>query len=191
VVRPPWLSAEIGDVLANVGAPMYMLDRNGIVRWMNARAIDLLGDFRGSHFTATIAPEAQAKARVEFTKKMLGTARTTDFEAVEVLRTGEHVRAEIHSSAIEDGGRVVGVFGIMSVGDHRPRVREPTPSDLTPRQHEVLLLLARGYSTKQIAETLSLSRETVRNHIRGLLRALRVNSRLGALIEGRRRGLID
>lgn len=191
MVRPPWLSAEIGDVLANVGAPMYMLDRNGIVRWMNARAIDLLGDLRGSHFTATIAPESQAKARVEFTKKILGTARTTDFEAVEVLREGKHVLAEIHSSAIENGGRVVGIFGIIDVGDQRPPARRPPPSDLTPRQHEVLLLLARGYSTKQIAETLSLSRETVRNHVRGLLRALRVNSRLGALVEGRRRGLID
>ena len=180
-------------MLANVGAPMYMLDRNGIVRWMNARAIELLGDFRGSHFTATVAPEAQAKARVEFTKKMLGTARTTDFEAVEVLRTGQRVLAEIHSSAIENGGRVVGVFGIIDVVEQRPRLheREPPPSELTPRQHEVLLLLARGYSTKQVAETLSLSRETVRNHIRGLLRGLRVNSRLGALVEGRRRGLID
>jgi len=191
VVRPPWLSAEIGNVLANVGAPMYMLDRNGTVRWMNGRAIELLGDLRGSHFTATIAPEAQAKARVEFTKKMLGTARTTDFEAVEVLRTGERVPAEIHSAAIENGGRVVGVFGIIDLGDQRRPVREAPPSDLTPRQHEVLLLLARGGSTNQIAETLSLSRETVRNHIRGILRALRVNSRIGALVEGRRRGLID
>jgi len=191
VVRPPWLSAEIGNVLANVGAPMYMLDRNGIVRWMNGRAIDLLGDLRGSHFTVTIAPEAQAKARVEFTKKILGTARTTDFEAVEVLRTGEHVPAEIHSAAIENGGRVVGVFGIIDLGDQRAPAREAPPSELTPRQHEVLLLLARGGSTKQIAETLSLSRETVRNHIRGILRALRVNSRIGALVEGRRRGLID
>jgi DNA-binding CsgD family transcriptional regulator len=79
----------------------------------------------------------------------------------------------------------------MDVGDRRPPAPEPPALDLTPRQHEVLLLLARGYSTNQIAETLSLSRETVRNHIRGLLRALRVNSRVGALVEGRRRGLID
>jgi DNA-binding CsgD family transcriptional regulator len=138
-----------------------------------------------------MAPEVQAKARVEFAKKMLGTARTSDFEAVEVLRTGEHVLAEIHSSAIENGGRVVGVFGIIDLRDERPPERQPASPDLTPRQHEVLLLLARGYSTKQIAEALSLSRETVRNHIQGLLGALRVHSRVGALVEGRRRGLID
>ena len=190
MVRPPWLSSEIGDALAHVGAPMYMLDRNGIVRWMNTRAIDLLGDHRGSHFTASMAPEAQAKARVEFAKKMLGTARTSDFEAVEVLRTGQHVLAEIHSSAIENGGRIVGVFGIIDLRDEPLPARPPPPSDLTPRQHEILLLLARGYSTKQIAEALSLSRETVRNHIRALLSALHVNSRVGALVEGRRRGLI-
>lgn len=178
-------------MLANVGAPMYMLDRNGIIRWMNARAIELLGDHRGNHFTAPMAPEAQAKARVEFAKKILGTARTSDFEAIEVLRTGERVLVEIHSSAIEDGGRIVGIFGIIDVRDQRTPAREAPPSDLTPRQHEMLLLLAQGFSTKQIAERLSLSRETVRNHIRGLLVALHVNSRLGALVEGRRRGLIS
>ncbi len=43
---------------------------------------------------------------------------------------------------------------------------------LTPRQLEVLKLLAAGASTSQIQETLQISRETVRNHIRHLLRAL-------------------
>lgn len=191
MVRPPWLGREIGDALANVGAPAYILDHHGIVRWMNARAVDLLGDVRGSHFTVTIAPEAQSTARIEFTKKMLGTARTSDFECVEVLRTGERVPVEIHSVAIEDGGRIVGVFGIVDIDNERRSRGQPAPSGLTPRQYEVLRLLARGHSTAQIAESLGLSRETVRNHIRALLHALRVNSRISALIEGRRRGLID
>jgi DNA-binding CsgD family transcriptional regulator len=138
---------------------------------MNARAIELLGDRRGSHFTTTIAPEAKPAARVAFAKKILGTARTTDFESVEVLRTGEHVRVEIQF--------------------RRRPARQPPPPDLTPRQYEVLRLLARGSSTVQIAESLGLSRETVRNHIRAVLSALRVNSRIGPLVEGRRRGLID
>jgi DNA-binding NarL/FixJ family response regulator len=93
--------------------------------------------------------------------------------------------------AIEEGGRVVGIFGIIDVGDLRTPARKPPPPDLTPRQLEVLRLLAHGYSTNQIAESLRLSRETVRNHIRGLLRGLRVNSRIAALVEGRRRGLVD
>jgi DNA-binding CsgD family transcriptional regulator len=191
VVRPPWLPAEIGGALADIGAPAYILDHNGVTRWMNARAIELFGDLRGVHFTASVAPEARATARVEFAKKMLGTARTSDFELVEVLRSGERVSVEIHSAAIEEGGRVVGIFGIIDVDRQGSGPRKPPPPDLTPRQYEVLRLLARGSSTAQIAESLSLSRETVRNHVRGLLSALRVNSRIEALIEGRRRGFID
>jgi DNA-binding NarL/FixJ family response regulator len=52
---------------------------------------------------------------------------------------------------------------------------------LTPRQAEVLELLERGRSTSQIAEELQLSTETVRNHIRHLLRAVGAHSRLEAV----------
>jgi DNA-binding NarL/FixJ family response regulator len=45
----------------------------------------------------------------------------------------------------------------------------------------VLELLERGLSTKQIAEQLHLSTETVRNHIRHLLRAVGAHSRLEAV----------
>jgi DNA-binding NarL/FixJ family response regulator len=50
----------------------------------------------------------------------------------------------------------------------------------------VLRLLEHGRSTDQIAEELHLSIETVRNHIRRLLRALDVHSRLEAVAVGRR-----
>ena len=52
---------------------------------------------------------------------------------------------------------------------------------LTPRQAEVLELLERGRSTKQIADELQLSTETVRNHIRHLFRAIGAHSRLEAV----------
>ena len=57
---------------------------------------------------------------------------------------------------------------------------------LTPRQAEVLRLLERGRSTEQIADQLHLSLETVRNHIRAVLRALNVHSRLEAVAVARR-----
>jgi DNA-binding NarL/FixJ family response regulator len=50
--------------------------------------------------------------------------------------------------------------------------------DLTPRQSEVLALLERGRTTKQIAEELHLSRETVRNHVKALLRTMGAHSRV-------------
>ena len=53
--------------------------------------------------------------------------------------------------------------------------------NLTPRQAQVLELLERGRSTSQIAEDLHLSTETVRNHIRHVLRATGAHSRLEAV----------
>jgi DNA-binding NarL/FixJ family response regulator len=49
----------------------------------------------------------------------------------------------------------------------------------------VLRLLEHGHSTKQIADELHLSTETVRNHIRGILRTLRVHSRIEAVAVAR------
>jgi DNA-binding NarL/FixJ family response regulator len=52
------------------------------------------------------------------------------------------------------------------------------------------MYLAHGFSTEQMAEAMNVSRETVRNHVRGLLRRLGVHSRLEAVTVGRSRGLI-
>ncbi|MDX6503896.1 MAG: hypothetical protein QOE29_1021, partial [Gaiellaceae bacterium] len=115
---------------------------------------------------------------------------TSDYSAVFLSPSGERIPLEIHAVAIEDGERAVGVFGIAAVDETGP-APPPLRRDLTPRQYEVLRALGRGCSTQQIADALTLSRETVRNHIRGLFRALQVHSRLEAVAQGRDRGLID
>ena len=62
----------------------------------------------------------------------------------------------------------------------------PVRSPLTPREWEVLDLLCAGQSTDEIADTLVLSSETVRSHIKNLLRKLGVSSRQAAIDEARR-----
>jgi DNA-binding NarL/FixJ family response regulator len=61
---------------------------------------------------------------------------------------------------------------------------------LTPRQNQVLHLLARGRSTSQIADELHLSPETVRNHVRMMMRALHCHSRIEALAVAHREGIL-
>ena len=189
---PARLGADIGDALVHIRAPAYVLDSNGLILWENIRALEVFGDHRGSHFTVLVAPEFLARARVEFTKKVIGSARTSDYESVLRTRSGEAVSVEIRAVALRDDNHVVGILGIVDIaGEPEAQDRPQPPVELTPRQHEVLRSLARGSSTAQIAETLGVARETVRNHVRGLLRALRVNSRLAAIAEARRLGLID
>jgi len=61
---------------------------------------------------------------------------------------------------------------------------------LTPRQCEVLDLLCRGMSNKLIARELSLSENTVRGHVQGILEFLRVASRSEAVFAARQQGLV-
>jgi DNA-binding NarL/FixJ family response regulator len=61
---------------------------------------------------------------------------------------------------------------------------------LTPREREVLSLLAEAKSASTIATDLELSTNTVRNHIRGILGKLHVNSQLQAVVTAQREGLV-
>lgn len=67
--------------------------------------------------------------------------------------------------------------------------RRPADS-LTSRELEVLQLLSEGRATQEIAQKLFLSVNTVRNHVASILGKLGVRSRLEAVTEGMRLGLI-
>jgi ATP/maltotriose-dependent transcriptional regulator MalT len=62
----------------------------------------------------------------------------------------------------------------------------PVRSPLTPREWEVLDLLCMRASTEAIADALVLSHETVRSHIKNILRKLQVGSRQQAVDAARR-----
>jgi PAS domain S-box-containing protein len=168
--------------LAGIPVPSYVLDTAGVVRWINPAAERLLGDVRGRHFTSIVGPEDQARARELFARKVLGTTAATETTGVFVSTDGTRVALEVSAVPLMGGERVVGVFGLLS----GPLEEASTPpAHLTPRQAEVLRLLEQGRSTKQIAQELHLSTETVKNHVRLLLRALGVHTRLEAVAAAR------
>jgi two-component system, NarL family, nitrate/nitrite response regulator NarL len=68
--------------------------------------------------------------------------------------------------------------------------RSSAPALLSPREHEILELLATGASTPAIAERLYLSAATVKTHLHHLYEKLGVSDRAAAVAEGLRRGLI-
>lgn len=61
---------------------------------------------------------------------------------------------------------------------------------LSSREMEILQLIARGYSNKEIAHELGISRQTVKNHMTSILRKLSVNDRTQAALYALRRGWI-
>ena len=62
---------------------------------------------------------------------------------------------------------------------------------LSPREREILKLLARGLSNADVARALSVSRATVRTHLEHIYEKLEVSNRTEAVTEGIRQGLID
>jgi DNA-binding NarL/FixJ family response regulator len=66
-----------------------------------------------------------------------------------------------------------------------------TDDALTPREIDVLRLIARGNANKIIAAELSLTEETVKSHIRNILSKLGANDRTHAVAIGLKRGIIE
>ena len=177
------IGGELEGAIERVGVPAYVIDREGVIRWLNPAAQKIVGDVRGRPFTSVVAPE-DTRTRELFARQIAGRERVADSEVVLVGADGAPVTCEFSSVALtNEGDRVVGVFGQLV---HRVVARvseEPPPRDprLTPRQTEVLRLLERGRSTEQIADELQLKVKTVQEHIRHLLRALDAHSRLEAV----------
>ena len=176
--------------------PSYLADREGRIRWLNEEALALFGDARGRLLSSLAAPDHAQRWREQLAKMVVGGAPRTDFEIDVISRNGERLTWCVSSVPVRRDRAVVGVFGVARpCGEtmrERAESRDPAAAGpgLTPRQREVLALLAEGTSTTQIATTLGLAEETVRNHIRQLLRRLGVHTRLAAVAHARREGLI-
>ncbi|MBB1087036.1 response regulator transcription factor [Lysobacter sp. SG-8] len=82
------------------------------------------------------------------------------------------------------GGVATAVAGSDGPGSGAP------PVPLSERESEILALVAQGFSNREIAEMLSLSRFTVEVHARNIYRKLAVGSRTEAVFEARAMGLL-
>ncbi|MDQ2870184.1 MAG: response regulator transcription factor [Acidobacteriota bacterium] len=103
------------------------------------------------------------------------------------------VRA-IHT--VMDGGTVVAPVlgadtarGAKSVGSDFPRLEPPDP--LTAREIEVLRLMARGESNREIARALFVAEGTVKNHVSSILSKLGVRDRTRAVLQAIKSGAIE
>jgi len=178
---------DLSRTLRRVRVPSFMLDRSGVITWVNDAAKAIFGGVEGRSMDSVIAPEDVARAREQLARKLAGVP-VTDYEIDVFTRGGVRRRAEISSVRIENDA-CHAVFGVALPGPRqlkaRPRAR------LTSRQSDVLGMLGEGLSTTQIALELHISPETVRNHVRGLLRALGVHSRVEAVALAHHEGLLD
>ena len=187
------LGGDVTTALEDLPVAALLVDRDGVVRWQNAASDALAGDAVGTRFVDYLAPEEAGRADEVFNRVCRG--EPTELTLLVKDREGELVPIEVSTAPVREGSRVVGLFGLTRRAAPAPggaSAQERGASDvLTPRQLDVLRLLADGASTGEVAAALHLSTTTVRNHVANILTALGAHSRLQAVVAAKRRGLLE
>jgi DNA-binding NarL/FixJ family response regulator len=95
------------------------------------------------------------------------------------------IRAVTSGEAVFGPGVAERIIGFFSV----PRPAQRAFPELTEREEEILVLVARGKSNQEIASRLFVSVKTVRNHVSNILLKLQVADRAQAVIRARDAGI--
>lgn len=110
-------------------------------------------------------------------------------DAVQRVSQGEYLINDDVLSKPHLANRVLKSFREMTVEEEDPTAKENF-SPLSTREVEILDYIARGNSNKEIAKSLKISDQTVKNHITSILKKLSVNDRTAAVVHALRFGWI-
>jgi DNA-binding NarL/FixJ family response regulator len=98
-------------------------------------------------------------------------------------------------SEVRDGGSVIQPSLARSLlrqfQVQAPPGKEEEMPSLTPREVEILQIIAKGLSNAEAAKVLKISRATIRTHLEHIYAKMAVSNRVEAITEGIRQGLID
>ena len=122
------------------------------------------------------------------------TTYSGDFQVFRALKAGarayllkDMLRQELLETirAVHAGQKRLSAEVATEIAEHA------TDDVLTPREIDVLQLIAQGNANKEIAGQLSLNEETVKGHVKNILSKLGVHDRTHAVTVGLKRGIID
>lgn len=116
----------------------------------------------------------------------------------------EALRAGANGYLLKDEPRELLIELLRGIGDGRPplsasiarrmlnffRPVSPARTPLSPRETDVLTLVARGYTVRDVADTLGMTYNTAAGHLKSIYHKLSVNSRAEATMEAVRLGVI-
>jgi HD-GYP domain-containing protein (c-di-GMP phosphodiesterase class II) len=158
--------APLGDIAVQV---RERLDGSGYPRGLSGGAISMLARVLG-------AADAYASMREPRPHR---PARSAEDAVAEI-------RAEVRAGRLDGAA----ADAVLEAAGHRVPRRREALAGLTAREVEVLVLLARGLSNKQIAERLVITPKTASNHIEHIYAKIGASSRAGAAMFAVQHGLL-
>jgi HD-GYP domain-containing protein (c-di-GMP phosphodiesterase class II)/DNA-binding CsgD family transcriptional regulator len=146
------------------------LDGSGYPRGLAGDALGLEGRILGAAdtFRAWLEPRPHRPART-------------------VQRAADDLRAEVRAGRLDAGA----VDAVLGAAGHRVGTRKAWPARLTAREVQVLQLLAQGFSNREIAQELVISRKTVGAHVEHVYTKIGVSNRALASLFASRHGLLS
>jgi DNA-binding NarL/FixJ family response regulator len=163
---------QVEHEAARLATP-YMRGRGRLVR---AHVLSAVGEHDGARQAAEDAADLFAACSAPYEA---AEARLVLSAALEAL--GRSERAEAEARRARDSFALLGARG----DDHRP-----AGAELSPREVDILRLVAKGLNDAQIAERLFLSPHTVHRHVANIRTKLRVPSRAAAVAHATGHGLL-
>lgn len=127
-------------------------------------------------------------------------------DLVECLRAGaagyllKNIETDYLVNAIQSAVRGESVMSPQMTGKLVSELRsqpkasaatEPGAETLTPREREIIILLAKGASNKEVARTLDVAESTVKIHVQSILKKLKLSSRVQAAVYAVEHGLAN
>ncbi len=141
------------------------------------------------------------RERAPDTRVVVLTSFASDDQVIPAVQAGAaaYLLKDVEPSGLEDAIRLVhqgeALLDPQIAGRVMEQVAHPPPggdlASLTPREREVLQLLGRGLSNRELADTLVVSEKTVKTHVSNILMKLGVHDRTQAALLAVREGLVD
>ncbi|MGH2587500.1 MAG: LuxR C-terminal-related transcriptional regulator, partial [Dehalococcoidia bacterium] len=198
VILYPRLEPYAGHYIVNAAAPNFYgaaAHYLGMLAATMSRWDDAIAHFESALVmnTRTGVPTHVVSTQVEYAKALLSAGRST--RDADALKAREMLDAALTSARELGMNRICDQIAQLRQGERSTQTTAPTalnaglPAGLTPRETEVLGLLASGMSNQEIAEALVVTVNTVERHLVSVYGKLGVRGRAAATAYAHRHGL--
>jgi HD-GYP domain-containing protein (c-di-GMP phosphodiesterase class II) len=160
------------------------LARLGAIVGQHHERLDGSGYHRGAR-AAALTPQGRVLAAAEAYQGLVEARPHRPAHRREAA--AEALKREARAGRLDSGG----VAAVLAAAGHQAIPRRQLVAGLTDREVDVLRLIARGQSMKEIARNLGISPKTVDNHIQHLYAKIEVRTRAGATLFAIERGLTE